>query len=60
MELNVGKTREMITDFRSKSDHPDPVVIRGKAIEQAATYKYLDIHFDCKLSWKQNTGAVNS
>ena len=38
LELHVGKTREMIMDFGRKSNQPEPIVIRGKAIERVITF----------------------
>ncbi len=58
LKLNTGKTREMIVDFRRKSDRPEPVVIEGEPIETVSTYKYLGVLFDNRLDWKQNTDAL--
>ena len=38
LQLHVGKTREMIMDFRRNNDQSAPVVIRGGAIERLAVY----------------------
>ena len=43
LELCVGKRREMIIDIRRKSDQPEPVDIRGKAIGRVVTCKYLGV-----------------
>ena len=58
LELHVGKTKEMVIDFRREHGHSAPVVIKGNAIERAETVKYLGVLFDDKLSWKQNANVV--
>ena len=60
LDLHVGKTKEMIVDFRWKISRPEPaqVVLRGDTVERVETYKYLGVLFDSALSWKQNTNAV--
>ena len=36
LELNVGKTKEMIIDFRKNTTRPNPVVIKGVEVEELA------------------------
>ena len=44
LDLQVGKTKEMVIDFRRKIGRPEPaqVVLRGYTVEPVETYKYLD------------------
>lgn len=58
LKLNVGKTKELIIDFRKKKEEVCPVTINGEQIEIVQTYKYLGVHIDHKLDWKKNTEAV--
>ena len=58
LELHVGKTKEMVVDFRRNQGQSAPVVIKGNAIERVKTFKYLGVLFDDRLSWKQNTNVV--
>jgi hypothetical protein len=58
LELHVGKTREMVIDFRKNKRRPDPVVIKGTEVERVESYKYLGVLFDNALNWKQNTEAI--
>ena len=54
LQLNVGKTKKMVIDFRRKVPVDSDVVIKGETVEKVETYRYLEIVFDNKLSWKQN------
>ena len=58
LQLNVGKTKEMIIDFRKKKSECSSIVIKGEKVERVKTYKYLGITFDEKLSWKQHVDAT--
>ena len=53
-QLIVGKTKEMVIDFRRKVPVYSDVVIKGETVEKIETYRYLGIVIDHKLSWKQN------
>ena len=54
LQLNVGKTKEMVIDFRRKVPVYSDVVIKGETVEKVETYRYLGIVIDNKLSWKYN------
>ncbi len=58
LELNVGKTKEMVFDNRKKITDHDDVVIKGQVVEKVDTYKYLGIVFDSKLTWKTNVEGI--
>ena len=56
--MNVSKTKEMCIDFRKNQRCPKPVYTKGEAVDRVDTYKYLDVFFDSKLNWKENTSSV--
>ena len=56
--LNVSKTKEMCIDFRKNQRCPEPVYIKGEAVERVGTYKYLGVVFDRRLNWKENINSV--
>ena len=41
LHLNVSKTKELIFDFRKKSEGLEPLFLHGKEVEQVGEYKYL-------------------
>ena len=59
LQLNVGKTREMVIDFRRKVPVYSDVAIKGETVEKVETYRYLEIVIDNKLSWKQNLKYIS-
>uniref|UniRef100_A0A1A8MF94 Reverse transcriptase domain-containing protein n=1 Tax=Nothobranchius pienaari TaxID=704102 RepID=A0A1A8MF94_9TELE len=58
LQLNIGKTQELVIDFRKKKQTFSPVVIKGQPVEIVETYKYLGVYLDNKLNWKRNSHAV--
>lgn len=58
LQLNVGKTKELIIDFRKEKEEAVPVTINNQRIEIVESYKYLGVHLDNKLNWKENTGVL--
>ena len=59
LELNVGKTKEMIIDFRrANRKEPEKIVINGLEIERVSEYKYLGVIFDNKLSFSKNVKEI--
>ena len=61
LELNVTKTKELIVDFRTTNKTiPEPVTIKGSAVERVDRFKYLGVVFDDTLSWHDNTDALVS
>ena len=61
LQLNVDKTKEMVINFRKIKEDPDPVILKGKSVERAHSYKYLGTVLDnTTLSWSQNTSIIIS
>lgn len=58
LQINAGKTQEMIIDFRRKSPPTTPVNIQGKDIEIVDSYKYLGVHLNNKLDRTTNTDVL--
>lgn len=59
LQINAGKTKEMIVDFRRRQhSSPAPVNIKGTDVERVLTYKYLGVHLNNKLDWRDNTDAL--
>ena len=54
LQLNVGKTKKMVIDFRRKVSVYSDLVIKGEIAEKVETCRYLEIIIDNKLSLKQN------
>ncbi len=59
LKLNVGKTKELVTDFRKKKEKVLPVTTNGQQIEIVGSNNYLGIHLDVKLNWKENTQVLS-
>ena len=59
LDLNVGKTKEMIIDFRKENKVDfEPIVIKDESVEKVSKYKYLGMVIDDKLSWKENCDYI--
>ena len=58
LELNVGKTEEVIFDFRTSGTTPDPLVIDGQTVRRVEAYKYLGTIIDAKLRFNENTDRI--
>ncbi|KAI4898460.1 hypothetical protein NFI96_011945, partial [Prochilodus magdalenae] len=59
LQINVGKTKELVVDFRRCRHPPQLVNIRGTDIERVDSYKYLGVHLNNKLDWSVNTTALH-
>ena len=58
LDLNIGKTKEMIFDTRRRNVAHEPIVIAGVEVERVETYRYLGVVIDNKLSWHANTDQI--
>ena len=59
LQINSGKTKELVVDFRrSKHSPPTPVNIQGTDIDIVRSYKYLGLHLNNKLDWTDHTQAI--
>ena len=57
--LNVGKTKEIVVDFRrTHSQPPLPLTINGAAVEQVSSTKFLGVTITDDLTWNNNTTAL--
>ena len=55
LELNVGKTEEMIIDFRrGAGSEIQPLLINGSEVKIVKTFKFLGIHLSNDLGWGPN------
>ncbi|KAI3376480.1 hypothetical protein L3Q82_016937 [Scortum barcoo] len=59
LQINAGKTKELVVDFRRRSHSPPaPVSIQGMDIDTVKSYKYLGVHLNDNLDWSDNTNAL--
>ena len=58
LHLNVSKTKELIFDFRKKSEGHEPLFLHGKEVEQVGEYKYLGTTITNTLDWTENVNAL--
>ncbi len=59
LSLNVGKTKEVVMDFRRNSvDHP-PLTIDGSTVERVGSTKFLGVHITEDLTWTTNVTSLN-
>ena len=61
LDFNVGKTKEMVIDFRTSNQTDIPTLtIGGADVERVQEYKYLGTIIDNKLNFNSNTDLINS
>ncbi|KAI3355676.1 hypothetical protein L3Q82_004274 [Scortum barcoo] len=59
VQINAGKTKELVVDFRRRRHTPPaPVSIQGTDIDTVKSYKYLGVHLNDSLDWSDNTNAL--
>ncbi|XP_068168153.1 uncharacterized protein [Antennarius striatus] len=56
--INVGKTKEMVVDFRRKRHSPPPLHIGGAAVEVVSSHRYLGVQLTEDLTWSCNTSYL--
>ena len=54
LELNVGKTKEMVIDFTKRTVVHRDLEIDGKKVERVDKYKYLGTIIDSKFKFEEN------
>ena len=60
LELNIGKTKEVIVDFRKVKDELRPLTINGEEVEQVSKFKFLGTIISNTLKWDDHCSAVLS
>ena len=58
LEMNVGKTKEMVIDFKRVKTVLSDLVIHGEKVERVDEYKYLGTVVDEKLNFHGNTERI--
>ena len=58
LELNTGKTQEVLVDFRRKREPVQPLSIKGEEIKQVSHAKFLGTTIASNLSWEQNCSSI--
>uniref|UniRef100_A0A3B4TE14 Reverse transcriptase domain-containing protein n=1 Tax=Seriola dumerili TaxID=41447 RepID=A0A3B4TE14_SERDU len=58
LALNIKKTKELIVDFRKRSDTPAPLLINETEVERVTSFKFLGVHISEDLSWSLNTSTL--
>eukprot|EP00061_Rhincodon_typus_P010870 g35477.t1 len=58
LSLNVGKTKELITDFRKKGGEHAPIHIEGTEVERMNSIKFLGVTITNDLSWTSHVDAI--
>ena len=58
LQLNAGKTKELVVDFCMHRQPCTQVNIQGTDMEMVTFYKYLGVHINNKLDWNDHTAAT--
>ena len=58
LQLNIGKTKVLVVDFRRSRKPPTPISIQGVKLEIVDAYKFLGVCINNKLDWTYNTEAL--
>ncbi|TWW73515.1 RNA-directed DNA polymerase from mobile element jockey [Takifugu flavidus] len=59
LQINAGKTKELVVDFRRRNNPPPaPVNILGTDVDVVESYNYLGVHLNNNLDWTHNTDAL--
>ncbi|KAM8738428.1 uncharacterized protein AB9X84_020913 [Acanthopagrus schlegelii] len=58
LQLNAGKTKELLVDFRRHKQPCTQVNILGTDIKMVTSYKYLGVDMNNKLDWTDYTAAT--
>ena len=58
LEMNVGKTKELVLDARKTTNVFVPVKINNKPVDVLSNFKYLCILIDNKLNFSGNADLI--
>ncbi|XP_063751874.1 uncharacterized protein LOC134872481 [Eleginops maclovinus] len=59
LQLNISRAKELEVDFRRSTKRSlTPITIRGEEVEVVNSYKFLGVHLNSKLDWRDNTDAL--
>lgn len=58
LSLNIGKTKEIILDFRKKKTDLAPLYIKGELVERVPVFKLLGVYITENLTLSTNMKAV--
>ena len=59
LELNVGKSKEMVVGFKRDRTDVAPLVIGGQTVERVQEYRYLGTVIDDKFTFNKNTAIIH-
>ena len=59
LELNVGKTKEIVVGFKRDRTDVAPRVIGGQTVEKVQEYRYLGTVIDDKFTFNKNTAIIH-
>ena len=57
LNLNAGKTKELIFDFRKIQNDKAPIIINNTSVKQVPSYKYLGVIIQNNLKWNEHVTA---
>jgi hypothetical protein len=58
LSLNVGKTKELIVDYRKRRAEHAPIHIDGAVVERVDSFKFLSVHIAKELSLSKHSNTV--
>eukprot|EP00061_Rhincodon_typus_P001745 g15653.t1 len=58
LSLNIGKTKELIIDFRKKGGEHTPIYLNGTEVERVKSIKFLGVMITDNLSWASQVNAT--
>ena len=59
LELNVGKTKEMVVGFKRDRTDVAPLAIGGQTVERVQEYRYLGTVIDDKFTFNKSTAIIH-
>ncbi len=59
LSLNVGKTKEVVMDFRRNSVNHPPLTIDSSTVGRVSSTKFLGVHITEDLTWTTNTMSLS-